>query len=207
MKRSISKRAVLAAALAATITLGLSSFAAAQYDDDDRYYQGGSGEQARQYGYQSGYRDGYWKGQHEGRENDPGDINVRDLREATHGYQPWMGPVWYFRDGYRNGYRNGFRAGYQAGNSGWSRDDDARYYPNSGYGQQYGASAYQIGYQDGASVAREDAAYGKPYNPRPRGRYDDMDHGYRREYGNKGAYKAQYANGYREGYQSAIGRQ
>jgi hypothetical protein len=29
--------------------------------------------------------------------------------------------------------------------------------------------------------------------------------GYRREYGNKGAYKTQYANGYHAGYQAACG--
>src|SRR6266566_3532180 len=50
------------------------------------------------------------------------------------------------------------------------------------------------------------AAAGKPYNPRPRGRYDDEDHGYSSAYGNKGAYKTQYANGYRAGYESARGR-
>ncbi len=59
-------------------------------------------------------------------------------------------------------------------------------------------------------MAREDIAKGKPYNPNPRGRYDDEDHGYRREYGrreygDKNAYKAQYANGYRAGYESVFG--
>ncbi len=73
-------------------------------------------------------------------------------------------------------------------------------------GPWFGNRAYQIGFQDGASVAREDAARGKPYNPRPRGRYDDEDHGYSSAYGNKGAYKTQYANGYRAGYESARGR-
>ena len=55
-------------------------------------------------------------------------------------------------------------------------------------------------------MAREDAARGKPYNSRPRGRYDDEDHGYSSVYGNKSAYKAQYTNGYRAGYESTRGR-
>src|SRR5437667_421045 len=82
----------------------------------------------------------------------------------------------------------------------WDDDDDDYYQRGNG------AQARQSGYQDGASVAREDAARGKPYNPRPRGRYDDEDHGYSSAYGNKGAYKTQYANGYRAGYESARGR-
>ena len=191
----------------------LSAFAAAQYEDDERYSQRGDGRQAHQYGYQSGYRDGYSKGRHEGRENDPGDINSRDLRNATRGYQQWMGPVDYFRDGYRDGYRSGFRAGYQAINGGWgdrSGENNGGYYPSGGYNQQpygqYENSAYQIGYNDGASVALADAHQGKPYNANPRGHYDDMDHGYRREYGDKNAYKQQYASGYQAGYQSGMGR-
>ena len=55
-----------------------------------------------------------------------------------------------------------------------------------------GDMGYRIGYQDGMSQAREDAYRNKPFNPNPRGKYDDRDHGYRREFGNKSSYKAQY---------------
>lgn len=211
MKRSRVMQGVLTVVLALATAPLLGSFATAQYDDEDRYSQRGGGQQARQYGYQSGYRDGYSKGKHEGRENDPGDINVGDLQDATRGYQRWMGPVRYFQDGYRDGYRSGFQSGYQAVNRGGNRGDEGGYYPSGSYDQgsqygQYGNSAYEVGYQDGSSVAREDAQSGKPYNPQPRGRYDDMDHGYRSEYGNKEAYRAQYANGYRVGYESGAGR-
>src|SRR5213083_1024743 len=94
---------------------------------------------------------------------------------------------------------------------GFDRDGDSDNFPavyggGSYGGPWFGSRAYQIGFQDGASVAREDAARGKPYNPRPRGRYDDEDHGYSSAYGNKGAHKTQYANGYRAGYESARGR-
>jgi hypothetical protein len=198
------KFSIASIVLAVVAVVAFSNLAVAQYDDDERYEHRGYSNDARQYGYQSGYRDGYSKGRHEGRENDPGDVNTRALENATHGYQDWMGDVRYFQEGYRDGYQNGFRAGYQATNHRWG-GNSGTYYPSGAYGQtgQYGDNAYQIGYSDGADVAREDAQYGKPYNSQPRGRYDDMDHGYRREYGSKDAYRSEYAQGYRAGYDSS----
>jgi hypothetical protein len=46
----------------------------------------------------------------------------------------------------------------------------------------------------------------KPYNPEPRGRYNDRDHGYSGGYGDRNAYRAAYTNGYRSGYQSVMNR-
>jgi len=97
-----------------------------RYHDD--YYDRGGRQDAQAYGFRNGYSDGYRKGQHEGRENDPGDINVRALEQATHGYQSWMGPIDSFQDGYRDGYRRGFRKGYEATNQRWrDRDYDDGY--------------------------------------------------------------------------------
>jgi flagellar biosynthesis/type III secretory pathway protein FliH len=111
---------------AAAVALSGSAFGQYSYYDDD--YDRGGAHQAHNYGFQSGYHDGYRKGQHEGRENDPGDVNVRALREATHGYRSWMGPIEAFRDGYRDGYRRGFRKGYHAADRGWrDRDYDDGY--------------------------------------------------------------------------------
>jgi len=56
------------------------------------------------------------------------------------------------------------------------------------------------------SQAREDVYKNKRFNSNPRGKYDDRDHGYRREYGDKNSYKAQYTSGYRDGYESAFRR-
>jgi flagellar biosynthesis/type III secretory pathway protein FliH len=129
VKRLIG-RAVLALAVVFSAAVAFSGSAVAQYGYDDGYYDRGSAQQAHQYGYQNGYSDGYRKGQHEGRENDPGDVNVRALRNATHGYKRWMGPVDAFQDGYRDGYRRGFRMGYQTTNRGWrdrEYDDGYRY--------------------------------------------------------------------------------
>jgi hypothetical protein len=207
-----------AAALAVAVTLMLTGFALAQRDRDDdddyNYNRHGSPAQAHQYGYENGYRDGLRKGEHEGRENDPGDFRSEEWRSASNGYQPWMGPFGRFRDGYQDGYRAGFQAGFQR--TQWherdrDRDDDGRY---DGYGPPWygngnprygGYAGYSIGYRDGSSVAREDIAKGKPFNPNPRGPYDDEDHGYRSEYGSKSAYKSQYADGYRNGYQAVFG--
>jgi hypothetical protein len=60
--------------------------------------------------------------------------------------------------------------------------------------------AREYGFRDGSSVAREDLWLGKPFNPNPRGRFDDDDHGYRRSFGNKHEYREHYAEAYREGY-------
>jgi len=62
--------------------------------------------------------------------------------------------------------------------------------------------AYRTGYQDGTRKAREDMERNKPFNANPRGEYDDRDHGYRREYGDKSSYKSRYSEGYRAGYES-----
>ena len=98
-------------------------------------------------------------------------------------------------------------------------DDDYRYdngYYNQNYGYGYGYGngygynyrmlarvARDYGFRDGAQVAREDSWRGKPFNPNPRGRYDDADHGYRRRFGDKRQYRQVYSEAYRQGYQNA----
>jgi flagellar biosynthesis/type III secretory pathway protein FliH len=121
-------KTILAVGLVFGASLVLSGSAFAQYGYDNGYYDDGGPQQAHQYGYQNGYHDGYRRGQHEGRENDPGDINIRALQNATHGYRQWMGPIEAFQDGYRDGYERGFRMGYRSTNREWrDRDDDDLY--------------------------------------------------------------------------------
>jgi hypothetical protein len=201
------------AAYAVAVTLVLSMSALAQRDRDDDDYDRGrypNAGQTEQYGYENGYRDGVQKGRHEGRENDPGDFKSREWHDASNGYQSWMGPFEAFRHGYRDGYRQGFERGF--------REERERYRPEGFYQStppvnevpaRYGWGrdnpGYSNGYQDGSSVGREDRYKGKRYNPNPRGKYDDRDHGYIREYGSKNEYKTQYSEGYRAGYDSAFG--
>jgi uncharacterized membrane protein len=210
MRNSVIKRTVKMASYALAVTLVLGGVALAR-DDDDYYRQGNSG-QARQYGYQNGYNDGARHGR-EGRRHDPNDYQTSAWRQATHGYKNWMGPVNWYRRGYQEGYSNGFRSGYR--NTGGWRDgdgdrDDRRSNDGwrGGYGSYGGGSlrneAYRYGYDDGSIAARSDIEKRKSYNSKPRGRYEDRDHGYRREYGSRDQYKAEYTNGYRAGYDSAF---
>lgn len=92
----------------------------------------------------------------------------------------------------------------------YSDRDDYRYgngYYNNQYGYRYdnfrqGMNvAREFGYRDGAETARQDSWRGKAFNPNPRGRFDDADHGYQRAFGNKHEYREQYIDAYREGYQ------
>lgn len=82
---------------------------------------------------------------------------------------------------------------------------DNNYYNREGYGYDNFRRgmhvAREIGYRDGAEVAREDMWRGKPFNPNPRGRFDDADHGYRHEFGSKHEYREHYIDAYRDGYQ------
>jgi flagellar biosynthesis/type III secretory pathway protein FliH len=153
------------AALAIAVIVAFGGLSLAQYRDNGDGYNRGNPRQAHQYGYQQGYREGFAKGRHEGRENDPNDYQSPDRRQATRGYEQWMGPVQAFREGYRDGYGIGFRAGYESLNRGW--DDDI--YDQSSYGYD-GSIGYRTGYQDGISQAREDANKNKPFNPNPRGK-------------------------------------
>ncbi len=208
-------RTMRTAACAVAVTLVMSGVSLAQYDRDDYdgYDRQGNTDQARQYGYQNGYNAGVSKGRHEGRERDPNDYQTPDWRQASRGYQRWMGPVGWYQRGYQEGYSSGFRSGYQSivgrrgywngGYDGWRLGGSRGYDPyQTGY---EGNVAYQFGYEDGVAVARADIQNGKRYNSKPRGRFDDCDHGYRRQYGSKDQYKAEYANAYREGYDSGMG--
>ena len=201
MKERIMKRTWTWAALALAVTLLMSGLALAQ--DDDDYYRGSNPNQAQQYGYQNGYRDGVSQGRHEGQENDPYDYRTPDWRQATRGYQQWMGPVNWYQRGYQDGYSNGFQTGFQGVSNRWRDNDGDEHWRGDDRG--WGNTAYQFGYQDGSGVAQRDLQRNNRYNPNPRGKYDDEDHGYRREYGSKDQYKAEYTNGYRAGYAATMG--
>jgi len=203
-------RLLRTSALAVSIVLALGTFTLAQ--DADDYYRGNL-PQTRQYGYDSGYSDGQRRGQHEGRENDPFDYHTPDWHQATHGYKSWMGPVNVFQNGYQQGYVDGFRAGFASERPGWRGDGDGdrddRYRGNGFYGggpRGSDRAAYNIGYQDGVTMAREDIYKNKRYNPEPRARFGGRDDGYSHAYGDKNVYQAEYSDGYRAGYEATFGR-
>jgi len=197
------------AAVALWATLALSGLAVAQRDydrDRDDNYRGG--DQTRRYGYDRGYHDGMEKGRHEGREHDRFDYQTPDWRQAKRGYEQWMGPVEIYQRAYQEGYRNGFGAGYREV-AGDRRDGDDRWRNDgwrTGYDPDWVSVANRFGYQDGAQAAREDIYHGKSYNSKPRGRFGDRLDGYRREYGSKDRYRAEYTAGYHAGYDSVMRR-
>ena len=82
--------------------------------------------------------------------------------------------------------------------------DDYRYSDRDGYrDDNFNRGlhvAREVGFRDGADMAREDMWKNKRFNPKPRGRYDDLDHGYRHEFGSKQQYENRYDAAYREGY-------
>src|SRR3989449_84433 len=76
-------------------------------------------------------------------------------------------------------------------------------YPQGAFG---GNPGFRYGYSDGAKMANTDMSQGKPFNPEPRGKYDDRDGGYQSVDGDKNSYKVQYSDGYRAGYEATFGR-
>lgn len=206
-------RTMRMAALALSATLALSGLAVAQRDydgDRDDNYRGGN--QAQRYGYDRGYQDGVGKGRHEGREHDPLDYRPPDWRQATRGYERWMGPVEFYQRGYQEGYQSGFETGYREMAGRWGDGDHDRddRWSNEGWRTGYDPDSANIatrfGYDDGRTAAREDVEHRKSYNSKPRGRFEDRLDGYRREYGSKDRYRAEYTAGYRQGYDSVMRR-
>jgi hypothetical protein len=86
----------------------------------------------------------------------------------------------------------------------YSDRDDYRYSDRDGYRNdnfRRGLKvAREVGYRDGTQVAREDMWKNKPFNPNPRGRYDNADHGYRGQFGNRREYREHYSEAYRDAY-------
>lgn len=120
-----------------------------------------------------------------------------------------------------------------AGTAGIASAQDGRYYDNDDYRYQnrpydsdnyryengyedrsYGRGSFrygmhearEFGARDGASVARQDMWSRKPFNPNPRGRFDDADHGYRREFGSLHEYREHYTQAYRAAYRYSFRR-
>ena len=84
------------------------------------------------------------------------------------------------------------------------RYNDNRYYDRDDNYRRGFDVARDFGFRDGAQVAREDMWNRKRFNPNPRGRFDDADHGYRREFGDEHEYREQYSAAYRQGYRNTF---
>ena len=89
--------------------------------------------------------------------------------------------------------------------NGYRDADDYRYSNNYEYNHDNFRRgmhvAREFGFRDGVQTAREDMGRGKRFNPNPRGRFDDADHGYNRAFGNQHEYREHYTEAYRRAYQ------
>ncbi len=167
--------------IVATILLGALSFAQGRDDDDDHRS-----------------RD-HWRDRRDRDDHDRDDRRWYDRYRDHRYHDDRRYENWEYRD---RGWRD------DQIHDGYYRRDPGTY----GYwGGSYAIGGYErrnrgfsFGYQDGALVAREDMWRGKPYHPDPRGKYEDADHGYDRYYGDRGQYRAEYAEGYRRGYIAAF---
>jgi hypothetical protein len=65
--------------------------------------------------------------------------------------------------------------------------------------------AFETGYRDGVAVGQRDSQKGKSYRPNHNDRYEDADHGYNRNYGDKNQYKNLYRQGFERGYSEGYG--
>ena len=88
----------------------------------------------------------------------------------------------------------------------YHRDYDHRDYDRDNYRGDYRHDrqgmhvAYDVGYQDGLQVAREDSWRRKPFNAYPRG-HNHADRGYQDDFGSRREYRERYAQAYHEGYE------
>ena len=220
-------------ALAVAVTLACSGLALAyDRDNDNDDYYGRNNTQAHKH-RRDGDRDdrdgwrnrdndrnrGWRRGDGDGDRDDRGSGNWRNNgrygRRNPSVYQNNQG--WHRNDGdaddgvYNRGgvYDRGGvcnPGGVYSGGRVYSRGNyptDQTGYPQGAFG---GNPGFRYGYSDGAKMANADMSQRKPFNPEPRGKYDDRDGGYQRVDGDKNAYKVQYSNGYRAGYEATFGR-
>ena len=179
--------------------------------NDNRWYQQASDQRNR--GYSEGYRMGFNHGSEERREGDRNGWRDSNCNRGGWGWRDGDDNAFSqaYRNGCRSGFEDGFRGrdfrlaqyggGYGDGNfdengQPWGRDrGNDPFYGRGGY-----TIALHFGGEDGRTAAYEDWQRRKSYNSRPRGRFDDADRGYQRQYGDRDQYKREYTQGYRQGY-------
>jgi hypothetical protein len=224
------------AGLGIAIILSLSSAALARNSKPygyDRGYQDGyqSGRNARDQGYtydyhtenyryadrgydrsmgehddfQNGYRNGFKAGYDAGFNGRSG---RRNDSQGNNGYNPRYDPY-----GRNNAYNPGY--GPFLRNNGYDpyarNDNDADdVYQNRDYGSYsrngYGNDASDMGYRDGVAIGQKDRWKGKDFRPQKNDNYEDANHGYRKEYGDKNFFKQQYRRAFVRGYEDGYGR-
>jgi hypothetical protein len=138
--------------------------------------------------------------------------NLDDYKRGDYGYRSEYGTRDRYRSDFRLGFEDGYRVGYagygngngrgQGGPPPWS-NGRAR---GVGRGRAVGRydPASQAGYNDGYDAGIRDAQGRRQFDPISEGRYRSGDHGYDRKYGSRDAYKLQYRDAFRSGYEEGF---
>lgn len=179
----------------------------------NRDYDNGSMRNAIQYGYRNGYQEGFRRGREDRRAGASYHFRNHDYDHAMSGYESYMGSRRQYKEGYRQGYVAGYNDGFRGRQA---RDRDSfregpysNAMPANGSGPGYGprpsyghrSVAFQIGYRDGLIAGGKDRRDHKKFRPTKHDKYEDADHGYRHDYGEKKYYKRQYREGFVAGYE------
>jgi hypothetical protein len=195
-------------------TLFVALFLAGAIAAQDRY---GGSMNAKEHGYQHGYRDGLRRGRADLSRNTTHSFDSEDYRRADLGYEEYMGERDDFQKGYRNGYKDGYDDGYYDRpirkniyglNDRYDpdrlprTDADADSYANWSYSDV----ALDTGYRDGLQAGQNDVRQHKDFKPEKHDAYEDGNHGYRKNYGDKNLYKEQYRKAFLRGYEDAFNR-
>ena len=187
-----------------------------EYGYQDGYqYGGGSGNQGARYDYrgdeyrfadrgydrsmgehddfQNGYRNGYKAGYDDGYYRRPSRLNQGYRRNKGYGANSRENAD----DPYsRNNSYDPYARDNGRGNGNANRD--------RGYGSQ--TAAGDVGYREGMTAGEKDRRKWKDFRPQKNDSYQDANHGYRKEYGDKNFYKDQYREAFVRGYEDGYGR-
>jgi hypothetical protein len=80
------------------------------------------------------------------------------------------------------------------------------YQSRGGYPQSFDRRAYDNGYREGLARGRDDARRGREFSYARDDEYRDADKGYRRQYGNRDAYRRMFRQGFQAGYTESFNR-
>jgi hypothetical protein len=203
------------AGLALAMFLGASSgIQGAQLRNLDQERQFGGALDPWQHGYEHAYRDGADQGRQDRENRHPYTSRDTDFW-AARGYERAFGDRNDYMDGYRQGYQAGYDDGYygldgqygdlysrpQAGRRVSPRDDP---YAD----RQYSSTdmAFDAGYREGVTLARQDRGRNTRSNYQNSPIYRGGDSGYRSTYGDRDTYRMQFRDGVARGYEDGFGR-
>ncbi len=180
-----------------------------------------------QEGYEHGYRDGSHRGQEDHAAGVRSHFQTEDWEHADRGYAKYMGDKNLYKSSYKQGYEVGYNDGYtnhRRFGEVYGRTVDPYYRPGippnteeGYYGTDPNENVYvtqgwppadvasEVGYRDGVIWAQYDAQHGNAPNPTNNWVYKRGDHGYRSQYGDKGAYKSAYQQAFIQGYEDTLG--